>query len=99
MGDLKDMQGFDPNQSLAMDHTIDMGQSPMGEIPNYDEPSRQRFEQNNDFGRAGGMQRSNSLSGNQDRPQQDNMMAQSNQFQRHQTMVPQHQNNQMQNQN
>ena len=40
MGDLKDMQGFDPNQSLAMDHTIDMGQAPMGDIPNYDDPSR-----------------------------------------------------------
>lgn len=64
-----------------MDHTIDMGQAPMGDIPNFDEPSRQRFEQNNDFGRAGGVQRSSSLSGANHRPQ-DNMMSgqQQNQF-------------------
>jgi hypothetical protein len=51
MGDLKDMQGFDPNSSMAMDQTIDNG-APMGEIPNFDDPNRQRFEQNNDFGRG-----------------------------------------------
>jgi hypothetical protein len=73
MGDLKDMQGFDPNQSLAMDHTIDMG-APMGEIPNFDEPSRQRFEQNNDFGRGSGLQRSSSLGGGAERPQDNNLM-------------------------
>jgi len=34
---------------------MEMG-APMGDIPNFDEPSRQRFEQNNDFSMgAGGM--------------------------------------------
>ena len=69
MGDLKDMQGFDPNSSMAMDQTIDNG-APMGEIPNFDDQNRQRFEQNNDFGR--GMQRSNSLSGGAERPHDNN---------------------------
>ena len=62
MGDLKEMQGFDPNQSLAMDHTIDMGNAPMGDIPFHESPHQQPFEQNNDFGSLG-VVRSNSLSG------------------------------------
>jgi hypothetical protein len=69
MGDLKDMQGFDPNQSLAMDQTMDGG-APMGDIPTFDDRPG-RFEQNNDFGMQGGIQRSNSLSG-QRPPVQDN---------------------------
>jgi|APSaa5957512535_1039671.scaffolds.fasta_scaffold125687_1 hypothetical protein len=45
-----------------MDHTIDMGNAPMGDIPFHESPHQQPFEQNNDFGSLG-VVRSNSLSG------------------------------------